>query len=369
MSPAESLSVAGLSKAFGATPVLANLDLEVPTGSLTAVLGPSGCGKTTLLRLLAGFERADGGSIRLGSRVLCDAGTHLPPERRAIGFVPQEGALFPHLDVAANVGFGLSRAERRGGRVEELLALVDLEGLAERFPHQLSGGQQQRVALARALAPEPGLVLLDEPFDALDAGLRAQVRGEVRAALRAAGATALLVTHDQEEALSLADTVAVMRGGRIVQAADPQSLYRDPIDAEVAAFLGEAVLLEGKLEEGAIETSLGSLPVRGPAAAIAGRATAMLRPEQVLCREPAAAPSLAGPFGRVLSTSFFGHDATARIALEGRERREIVARAAGHALPAVGERVSISVEGTALAFAGAPDSSAALNTELLPAFG
>ena len=250
----------------------------MPTGSLTAVLGPSGCGKTTLLRLLGGFEHADRGTIRLGEKVLADGRTHLAPERRAIGFVPQEGALFPHLDVAANVGFGLPRAQRRGGRVEELLELVDLTGLGSRLPHQLSGGQQQRVALARALAPEPGLVLLDEPFDALDAGLRAQVRGEVREALRAAGATALLVTHDQEEALSLADTVAVMRDGRIVQAADPQTLYGDPVDAEVAAFVGEAVLLTGRQRSGRAETSLGPLHTRGAALDEGDRAILMLRP-------------------------------------------------------------------------------------------
>ncbi|HEV7482213.1 MAG TPA: ABC transporter ATP-binding protein [Solirubrobacterales bacterium] len=352
MSPAASLSVAGLRKAFGEAPVLTGLDLEVPTGSLTAVLGPSGCGKTTLLRLLGGFERADAGSIRLGERVLCDAGTHLAPERRAIGFVPQEGALFPHLDVAANVGFGLSRARRRGGRVEELLALVDLAGLGGRFPHQLSGGQQQRVALARALAPEPGLVLLDEPFDALDAGLRAQVRGEVREALRAAGATALLVTHDQEEALSLADTVAVMRGGHIVQAADPQTLYRDPVDAEVAAFVGEAVLLEGRREGGGVETALGLLPARENGGGEGEVVTVMLRPEQILCQETADSTESGAPLGRVLSTAFYGHDATARIALDRAGGREIVARAAGHQLPAVGDRVAISVEGTALAYAG-----------------
>jgi iron(III) transport system ATP-binding protein len=350
MSPAASLSVAGLRKAFGDSPVLSGLDLAVPTGSLTAVLGPSGCGKTTLLRLLGGFEHADGGSVRLGERVLCDAGTHLAPERRAIGFVPQEGALFPHLDVAANIGFGLPRSERRGGRVEELLALVDLAGLGKRLPHQLSGGQQQRVALARALAPEPGLVLLDEPFDALDAGLRAQVRGEVREALRAAGATALLVTHDQEEALSLADTVAVMRGGRIVQAADPQTLYRDPVDAEVAVFVGEAVLLEGRQVRGGVETSLGFLRTRGAAVDAGGEVTAMLRPEQILCAEPDASTGSLAPLGRVLSTAFYGHDATARIALDHPHGREIVARAAGHLLPAVGDRVAIAVEGSALAY-------------------
>jgi iron(III) transport system ATP-binding protein len=368
MSPATSLSVASLRKSFGSSVVLAGLDLEVPTGSLTAVLGPSGCGKTTLLRLLGGFEHADGGSIRLGERVLCDAATHLAPERRAIGFVPQEGALFPHLDVVANIGFGLPRAQRRGGRVEELLQLVGLNGLAKRLPHQLSGGQQQRVALARALAPEPGLVLLDEPFDALDAGLRAQVRGEVRETLRAAGATALLVTHDQEEALSLADTVAVMRGGRIVQAADPRTLYRDPVDAEVARFVGEAVLLEGRLDGDYAETTLGRLPTRGARAGNGARATLMLRPEQILCHDAGLAGDDERPRGRVLSTAFYGHDATARIALDDPDRREIVARAAGHLLPNAGDEVVIAVEGTALSYP-AETAQGSPAAERLPAFG
>jgi iron(III) transport system ATP-binding protein len=216
------------------------------------------------------------------------------------------------------------------------------------------------------LAPEPGLVLLDEPFDALDAGLRAQVRGEVRAALRAAGATALLVTHDQEEALSLADTVAVMRGGRIAQAADPQTLYRDPVDAEVAVFVGEAVLLEGRLDGGYAETFLGRLPTRGADSADGDWATLMLRPEQVLCQGPEPAAGANGPRGRVLSTAFYGHDATARIVLDDPDRREVVARAAGHLLPQAGEEVAIAVEGTALAY---PTRGAAQGTavERLPA--
>jgi iron(III) transport system ATP-binding protein len=350
MSGAALLSVSGLSKAFGETPVLDGLDLEVPAGSLTAILGPSGCGKTTLLRLLGGFEHTDRGSIRLGERVLADQRSHLAPERRAIGFVPQEGALFPHLDVAANVGFGLPRSKRRGARVEELLELVGLGAMAERFPHQLSGGQQQRVALARALAPSPAVVLLDEPFDALDAGLRAQVRGEVRAALGEAGATGLLVTHDHEEALSIADLVAVMRDGRIVQFADPQTLYRDPVDADVATFVGEAVVLEGRPEDGGVQTHLGHLRTRGAAIGGGRRAvTVMLRPEQILCRAGEGHP---GPHGLVLSTAFYGHDATARIALE-ESGREVVARSAGHLLPKVGERVAIAVEGTAMAYAAA----------------
>jgi iron(III) transport system ATP-binding protein len=347
MSPAASLSVKGLSKSFGGNPVLAGLDLEVPAGTLTAVLGPSGCGKTTLLRIVAGFELPDRGEVRLGDRLLDDGRTHLAPERREIGFVPQEGALFPHLDVAANIGFGLPRSERRGGRVGELLELVGLQGLERRLPHQLSGGQQQRVALARALAPEPGLVLLDEPFDALDASLRTQVRGEVRAALAEAGATALLVTHDQEEALSLADLVAVMRDGQIVQAADPQTLYRDPVDSEVAVFVGDAVLLEGRLMDGFAETALGRLPTRG-AVGSTGAVKLMLRPEQIFVGHPGGDGQVRGT---VRATSFFGHDALATVTVEGPRRIEIMARVIGGWLPEPGREVSIGVEGSALALA------------------
>jgi len=349
MTGAATLAIEGLSKSFGRVPVLTGLELEVPAGTLTAVLGPSGCGKTTLLRTTAGFERADAGTIHLGETLLAGGGTHLAPERRAIGFMPQEGALFPHLDVAANIGFGLPRAERRGGRVEELLALVGLDGLGPRLPHQLSGGQQQRVALARALAPEPGLVLLDEPFDALDAGLRSQVRAEVRAALAATGATALLVTHDQEEALSLADRVAVMREGRIVQVADPRTLYRDPVDVEVATFVGDAVLLAARLADGFAETALGRVPVRGDAAA-GGTATVMLRPEQIFVDDTSSA---AGVRGLVTGTSFFGHDAIARVRLDGPEGIEVLARAVGQQLPGAGRSVRVGVEGSGLAFAGA----------------
>jgi iron(III) transport system ATP-binding protein len=349
---APALSIAALRKSFGGPPVLNGLDLEVPRGSLTAVLGPSGCGKTTLLRLIAGFERADGGTIRVGERVVSDEHTYVAPEQRGVGFVAQEGALFPHLDVSANVAFGLARSQRHSGRVQELLELVGLAELAKRRPHELSGGQQQRVALARALAPSPQLVLLDEPFDALDAGLRTQVRAEVSAVLRESGATALLVTHDQEEALSLADVVAVMRDGAIVQAADPQTLYRDPVDAELAGFLGEAVLLPGELHAGHADTALGRLRTRGANGLDASIASVMLRPEQILCREPLAGTAR----GRVLSTQFFGHDATALISLQDPACPEITARAAGHRLPAVGDEVSLVVEGTALAFPRTPQA-------------
>jgi len=234
------VAVTGLHKAFGAHPVLSGLDLEVRAGSLTAILGPSGSGKTTLLRLLAGFERADAGAISIGDGLVDGPGVDVPPERRRIGYVPQEGSLFPHLTVAANVGFGLSARERRGGRVASMLELVGLGGLGRRYPHQLSGGQQQRVALARALTIEPAVVLLDEPFASLDAHLRASVRADVQEIFRRAGTTAVLVTHDQDEALSTADRVAALRDGKIAQCAPPEDLYRRPADPSLARFAGDA---------------------------------------------------------------------------------------------------------------------------------
>ncbi len=207
------LAVSGLWKGYGAQPVLRGVDLEVPAGSLTAVLGLSGCGKTTLLRVIAGFERAERGAITLADATLDDGRTWVAPERRGVGYVPQEGALFPHLTVAGNVGFGLSRAERRGDTVPQMLEMVGIAALGERLPHELSGGEQQRVALARALVRRPQALLLDEPFSSLDATMRTRVREEVHGLLSEQGVTTVLVTHDQEEALSLADSVAVLREG------------------------------------------------------------------------------------------------------------------------------------------------------------
>ncbi len=221
--PPDGLRVTGVRKSYGPVPVLHSIDLVVPAGSLTAVLGRSGCGKTTLLRLVAGFDRPDGGTIAIAGREVAGPGGVLTPEERRIGYVTQEGNLFPHLTVAANVAFGLPRrARRERHRVPEMLELVGLDPrYGARYPHELSGGQQQRVALARALAPEPGILLLDEPFSSLDVELRESTRHAVAAALAAAGTTTVLVTHDQAEALSLASRVAVMRDGAIVQEAAP----------------------------------------------------------------------------------------------------------------------------------------------------
>ena len=339
------VTIAGLGKAFGAVTVLDGVELHVPSGGLTTILGPSGCGKTTLLRLIAGFERPDRGTIAIGGELVCDARRTLPPERRRIGYVAQEGALFPHLSVADNIGFGLPRAARRDpARIAALLDLVGLDpDLAARGPHQLSGGQQQRVALARALAPEPRVVLLDEPFSALDASLRAGTRRAVAAALTAAGATAILVTHDQDEALSLGTQIAIMRGGRLAQVGPPATLYAAPADRDVATFLGDATFLPATVRGDRATCALGTLPLRDPAPD--GPAELMLRPEQI-----AIAPADAGGIAaRVLDSTYYGKDAVVRLHLPA-AHTVITARVPGHTAPPNGTTVSVSVSGPVVAY-------------------
>ena len=343
-----SLTVRGVTRSFGSTPVLTGIDLDVPSRGLTALLGPSGCGKTTLLRLIAGFDDPDAGTIEVGGRLVAGPGRSVPARRRGIGFVPQEGGLFPHLSVAGNVAFGLPRRQRRDRRrIAELLGVVGLDPeLAGRSPHQLSGGQQQRVALARALAPEPAMVLLDEPFSSLDAALRGETRQAVTQALASTGATAVLVTHDQAEALSMADQVAVLRGGRLVQLADPRTLYRSPTDLDVAAFVGEAVVLAAEVDAGAARSELGVLPLERSCPD--GPAQLLLRPEQIRV----GAPGSGGVPARVRSVEFYGHDA--RVRLELASGGTVSARLEGSALPVAGDDVAVSVLGSGLAFPSAP---------------
>ncbi|SEO38076.1 ABC transporter ATP-binding protein [Trujillonella endophytica] len=338
------LTVLDVTKSYGTTPVLTGIDLHVPAGTTTALLGPSGCGKTTLLRIVAGFDDPDSGTVELGGRVVAGNGRGVPARRRGIGFVPQEGGLFPHLTVAANVMFGLPRRQRRDrARVAELLALVGLDAdLAGRSPHQLSGGQQQRVALARALAPEPSLVLLDEPFSSLDASLREETRRAVTRALAVTEATAVLVTHDQAEALSTASQVAVLRGGRLVQLADPRTLYRRPRDLDVATFVGEAVVLPADVRDGRAHSEVGVLDLEPRTGD--GPARVLLRPEQLRLTEPG--PEV--PVARVSAVDFFGHDA--RVSLELASGRVVAARLDGRQLPEAGDRVGIEVRGAALPF-------------------
>jgi iron(III) transport system ATP-binding protein len=341
------LQVTGLRKGYGRQPVLRGVDLDVPAGSLTAVLGLSGCGKTTLLRVIAGFERAERGEIRLGDRSLDDGRSYVPPEKRGIGYVPQEGALFPHLDVAGNVGFGLTRAERRGGTlVGELLEMVGIAHLSRRLPHQLSGGEQQRVALARALARRPLALLLDEPFSSLDASMRTRVREEVHGLLREQGVTTVLVTHDQEEALSLADSVAVLRDGTIVQQGAPAELYEHPADERLARFLGAVNVLYASFLGGTAQTPIGPLPLTA-ATGGDGAGAVMLRPEQLEVL-PLARGGEDGVAGRVEECRYYGHDALLQIRTGEDENGELlVARVAGSEALAAGTPVRVRARGAA----------------------
>ena len=344
------LGITDLHKAFGHQPVLRGLDLEVPPGSLTAILGPSGSGKTTLLRVVAGFERADRGRVTIGGRTVEDAARALPPEQRGIGYVPQEGSLFPHLTVAANVGFGLGRSARRGGaeRVAELLEMVGLSGMGGRYPHELSGGQQQRVALARALAVGPALVLLDEPFSSLDAGLRSSVRADVQDVLRAGGTTAVLVTHDQDEALSVADQVAVIRHGVIGQCGTPQELYDHPVDPAMARFLGDATLVAATVEGDRVLTPFGPLALRidPRAATTTGPAVALVRPEQLVVSTEVRG---AGLRANVVRTQFHGHDTVITLHPSASPGvPPVTARAEGDLVVADGTEVEVTANGSAV---------------------
>jgi len=348
--PDAALRCAGLVKRYAGPIVVDRLDLTANTGEVVALLGPSGCGKTTTLRLIAGFEELDAGTVEVGGRTVAIAGrTSEPPERRRVGMVFQDYALFPHLSVARNIAFGLPRwsdGGRRGARDERVAAALNLVGLrdyGDRMPHQLSGGQQQRVALARALAPEPEVILLDEPFSNLDAELRAVVRAEVRQILADAGATAILVTHDQEEALSLSDRVAVMMEGRIVQVASPEELYHRPVNRAVAAFVGDAQFLPGEGSGRRVACELGDLPAHGSAN---GLVDIMLRPEVLrLALDP---DGQEGTNGTVLTRAFYGHDQQMTVRLD--TGRVLAARLGSYGGIRPGDRVHVSVRGAVLTF-------------------
>ncbi len=344
-------------KRFGASVALDGVSLRVAAGGRTAIVGASGSGKTTLLRIIAGFEAPDAGRVSLDGTLMADGPRIVPAHQRGIGFVPQEGALFPHLSVADNIGFGLSRNDPgRSQRIAELMDMVALDkSMLARRPHELSGGQQQRVALARALAQKPMLMLLDEPFSALDTGLRASTRKAVAQLLDAAGVTTILVTHDQAEALSFADQVAVMRAGRLVQVGPPQELYLRPADAETALFLGEAIVLPAQLSRGVATCALGTIPAH--ASLPDGDAQIMLRPEQVRLEtlDAAAADATPGCLGMVEDVDFGGAlcGVSVRLAAathgDGGTLIHVRTGAIG-ALPPAGTTVRVSVLGQAHVF-------------------
>ena len=370
------LEVRALVVGYDATDVLRSVNLDVPDGALLAIVGPSGCGKTTLMRTIAGLVRARAGEIRIGNRMATTHGIHLAPEKRRIGWVPQDAALFPHLTVAENIAFGLpaargsARSARRAARGDDVRRLLDLVGLGvlgDRLPAQLSGGQAQRVALARALASAPDVVLLDEPFGALDPMLRAELRASVRELLREEGVTGILVTHDQAEALSIADLVGVMRGGELLQLDTPEQVYRRPATAWVAGFVGDAVFLPGTWHAGEVVCALGRLSADwvGDAAATASPAEApvdghavevLVRPEElVLSRLDADTAGAGADTGadndRITATvadvSYTGHDAMLTL-VAGDLRLEARVTAAG--LLPVGSRVLVRVAGRVLAY-------------------
>lgn len=336
------LIVAQVSKRYGASVALTGVSLAVEAGSRVAVVGPSGSGKTTLLRIVAGFDAPDSGTVTLDGRVLADGPAIAPAHRRGIGYVAQDGALFPHLDIAGNLGFGLARrAPDRQARLRELMDLVELDAaMLTRRPDELSGGQQQRVALARALARKPSLMLLDEPFSALDTGLRENVREAVARVLAKAGVTTILVTHDQGEALSFADQVAVMREGRLVQSGRPADLYWQPADAETAQFLGNAVLLDANIEGSSVSCILGTL--RTAATGRQGRGTVMLRPEQFRL-----APAGPGLEAAVEAVSFRGAQSIVTLRLRDGASCHLSAQVPSLDAPVIGATVFVSVEGTA----------------------
>ncbi|MER8629534.1 MAG: ABC transporter ATP-binding protein [Mesorhizobium sp.] len=357
------LELRDLHKHYGPVAALAGVDLSIPSGSRTAIVGPSGCGKTTLLRLIAGFEAPDQGRIVLDGEVLANGGVAVPAHRRGIGVVAQDGALFPHLTISDNIGFGMSRSEdRRAERIVELAYIVGLDkAILKRRPHELSGGQQQRVALARAMAMKPRLMLLDEPFSALDTGLRASMRKAVAELLEAAGITTILVTHDQAEALSFAAQVAVMRDGKFSQVGTPRELYLRPKDRMIAEFLGDAIILPARISGGFASSPLGRIAVDSPDSRDVARI--MLRPEQIALKRTSREGMSGTPdmlFGEVTESEFAGSTCTIAVRLLNNfdppdaaaiGNTPLILRKSGMDAPAVGEIVRLTVSGKAHVFA------------------
>lgn len=336
---ARRVEVEAVDKSFDDAHVLSAIDLTVHPGESLALLGPSGCGKTTLLRMIAGLERPDAGSIRIGDAQMVGGSVWVPPEKRNVGMVFQDWALFPHLSVSGNVGYGLPRTERERPRVLEALAMVGMAEYADRMPDSLSGGQQQRVALARAIAPRPTVLLLDEPFSNLDTALRSGVRTEVHRLLVELGITSIFVTHDQHEAFVLGDRVAVMSDGQIQQIDTPRQLYRTPANTWIATFVGDANLMSGEASGRSATTVVGVVPLAEPAQ---GPVDVLVRPDDLSLDDDDSA--------EVVLVEFTGHELMATIRLTN--GTEVLVRTSASRELERGDLVGVSYSGPpAVAFA------------------
>lgn len=351
MNPKRGIHCDGLRKRFGPVTAIDEVTLDVPAGESLALLGPSGCGKTTLLRLIAGFERPDAGSVTIRGRTVVAPGLWIPPDQRRVGFVFQDYALFPHMSVAANVGFGLSDRSTRKARVAEMLELVGLAHHAANMPHRLSGGEQQRVAVARALAPAPDVVLLDEPFSNLDAALRTKVRGELVEILSKAGATSVFVTHDHEEALSVGSRIAVMERGKVVEVSTPRDIYLNPQTPTAARSVGPASMLRGRAEGGVAICDLGRLPLGRPCTM--GDVEILIRPESIRLSPIAHGAELpsengSAPHGEVVDLKF--HGTFQAVAVRLKEGQILRARIGPGSRLSLGDRVAIEITDPVIAY-------------------
>jgi iron(III) transport system ATP-binding protein len=331
------ISIQGLSAGYGGEAVISDISFELAEQQLLAILGPSGSGKSTLLKTIAGFLTPLEGSITLDGVLVSSTTSHVPPEKRNIGLVPQEGSLFPHLDVSANIGFGIKRDPNSRARVEELLEIIGMKEFAHTRPQELSGGQQQRVALARALAPKPKLILLDEPFTALDTSLRAQMRDDIRSILTLTSTTAIMVTHDQEEALATADQLAIMHGGKLIAYGEPLSLYNNPQSIAVAQLLGEINVIPAVVEANHnVRTDFGVSATQGSGELTPGESGALIvRPEAIAIGEELT------PNATIVDSLFHGHDSLISVRMDS--GLVIKLREPTHVTRTPGTRCSVTV--------------------------
>ena len=331
------ISIQGLSAGYGGEPVISDISFELAEQQLLAILGPSGSGKSTLLKTIAGFLTPIKGSITLDGVLVSSTTSPVPPEKRNIGLVPQEGSLFPHLDVSANIGFGIKRDPNARARVEELLEIIGMTEFAHARPQELSGGQQQRVALARALAPKPKLILLDEPFTALDTSLRAQMRDDIRSILTLTSTTAIMVTHDQEEALATADQLAIMQGGKLIAFGTPLSLYKSPKSIAVAQLLGEINVIPAVVEaDHSVRTDFGASATQDSGELKAGESGALIvRPEAIVIDEHST------PNATIVDSLFHGHDSLISVRMDS--GLVVKLREPTQIFRVPGERCSVSV--------------------------